>query len=180
VEHEFQLSGSIVPGHMGSPTALLRGSPNMLREFKEFALRGSMVDLAVGIILGVAFGRVVSSLVEDILMPPIGLVLHRGDASNLFISLSGKHYDTLAAAKLAGAPTINYGLFFNAAFNFLIVAFAVFMMVKQLNRLRRQMSGPPPEPTTRECPYCCSTISLKATRCACCTATLDSGRSAHP
>ncbi len=170
-------ANAMIP-HLGSPTSVLRGGQNVLREFKDFALHGSMLDLAIGIILGVAFGRVVSSFVEDILMPPIGLLLHHGDASNLFLSLSGKHYDTLAAARLAGAPTINYGLFFNATFNFLIVAFSVFFMVKQINRLKRLASAPGESPVTKECPYCFSTIPLKASRCAHCTATLDTGLSA--
>lgn len=178
MEYDGSGPGSMIP-HMGSPTSLLRGGSNILRDFKEFALRGSMVDLAVGIILGVAFGRVVSSFVEDILMPPIGLFLHHGDASNLFISLSGKHYDTLAAAKLSGAPTINYGLFLNTAFNFLIVAFAVFFIVRQISRLRRSQAGPAAIPTTKECPYCCSTVPIKATRCAHCTATLDAALGAR-
>ncbi len=167
-----------VPAHMGNPASLLKGGPNMLREFKEFALRGSMMDLAVGIILGVAFGRVVSSFVEDIMMPPIGMILGRGDASNLFISLSGKHFDTLAAARLAGAPTLNYGLFFNTVFNFLLVAFAVFLMVKQLGRLKRQLGETAAEPATRECPYCTSSISVRATRCPHCTAMLGSAATA--
>lgn len=179
MEYDIHSAGSMVP-HMGSPTSLLRGGPNLLREFKEFALRGSMVDLAVGIILGVAFGRVVSSFVEDILMPPIGLLLHHGDASNLFLSLSGKHYDTLAAARLAGAPTINYGLFVNTAFNFLIVAFAVFFIVKQINRLKRLQVEPAASATTKDCPYCCSPVPVKATRCAHCTAMLEAGMRATP
>jgi large conductance mechanosensitive channel len=179
MEYDAQASGSIIP-HMGSPTSLLRGGANIFRDFKEFALRGSMVDLAVGIILGVAFGRVVASFVEDILMPPIGLLLHHGDASNLFVNLSGKHYDTLAAARLAGAPTINYGLFFNTAFNFLIVAFAVFFIVKQINRLRRLQERPSPSPATKECPYCLSKIPAKASRCAHCTATVNCEVGATP
>ncbi len=177
MEYDVHSPGSMIP-HMGSPTSILRGGTNVLRDFKEFALRGSMVDLAVGIILGVAFGRVVSSFVEDILMPPIGLFLHHGDASNLFITLSGQHYDTLAAARLAGAPTINYGLFLNTAFNFLIVAFAVFFIVKQINRLKRLQTTPAAIPTSKECPYCCSTIPIKATRCAHCTAMQEAALSA--
>lgn len=179
MEYGTHAPDSMIP-HMGSPTSLLRGGSNVLRDFKEFVLHGSMVDLAVGIILGVAFGRVVSSLVEDVLMPPIGLILHRGDASNLFLSLTGKHYDTLAAAKLAGAPTINYGLFLNTLFNFLLVAFAVFFIVKQISRLKRLQASPAASQTMKECPYCFSTVSIKASRCAHCTATLDSGLSATP
>ncbi len=179
MEYDAQTSGSMI-SHMGNPTSLLRGGANIFRDFKEFALRGSMVDLAVGIIIGVAFGRVVSSFVEDILMPPIGLFLHHGDAANLFFSLNGRHYDTLAAARLAGAPTINYGLFLNTAFNFLIVALAVFFIVRQISRLRRLLESPAASPATKECPYCCSTIPVRATRCARCTATLGSGATAIP
>ncbi len=179
MEYDAQAYGPMTP-HMGSPTSLLRGGSNMLRDFKEFALRGSMVDLAVGIILGVAFGRVISSLVEDILMPPIGLFLHHGDASNLFFSLNGTHYDSLAAAKLAGAPTINYGLFLNTAFNFLLVAVAVFLIVRQISRLKRLLASPAASPTTRECPYCLSAVPSKATRCAHCTAMLDKELSTTP
>jgi large conductance mechanosensitive channel len=144
----------------------------MLKEFKEFAMRGNVLDMAVGIIMGVAFGKIIASLVEDILMPPIGLLLGRVDFSNLFLSLTGRHFDSLAAAKAAGAATVNYGIFFNTILNFLIVAFAVFLMVRQVNRLKRQAEAPPGEPTTRACPYCLSAIPLKATRCAHCTSEL--------
>jgi len=144
----------------------------MLKEFKEFATRGNMFDMAVGIILGIAFGKVVTSMVNDILMPPIGRLLGRVDFSNLFINLSGTHYATLADAKKAGAAVISYGVFCNTVIEFLIAAFAVFLLVKQINRLRRP--APPPEaPATRECPYCISTISLKATRCPHCTSELQ-------
>lgn len=144
----------------------------MLKEFKEFALRGNVIDLAVGIVIGAAFGRIVTSLVNDILMPPIGLVLGRVDFSNLFISLSGR-YASLAEAQAAGAPTINYGLFINTLLDFIIVTFAIFLLVRQVNRLRRQPAAAPAEPTTRECPYCLSTIPLKATRCPHCTSQLE-------
>ncbi|HVP44163.1 MAG TPA: large-conductance mechanosensitive channel protein MscL [Terriglobales bacterium] len=154
--------------HMMNPAPLLRpGGPKMLKEFKEFALRGNVLDMAIGIILGVAFGRIVTSFVEDILMPPLGLLLGKVDFSNLFFSLTGKHFDTIAAAKAAGAPTLNYGLFVNHVFNFLIVAFAIFLLVRQVNRLKRP--APAAEPTTRECPLCLSAIPIKATRCAHCT-----------
>lgn len=135
----------------------------MLREFKEFVMRGNVVDLAVGIILGVAFGRIVSSFVTDILMPPVGLVLGRVDVANLFISLNGQRYSTLQAAKAAGAPTINYGIFLSTIIDFIVVAFVIFLVVRQINRLRRE------SPTTRECPYCASLIPVKATRCPNCT-----------
>ena len=141
----------------------------MWKEFKEFALRGNMLDLAVGLILGVAFGGVVSSLVKDLLMPPIGLLLGKVDFSNLFITLkAGRlafgHYSTLAAAQQDGAVTINYGAFLTTLINFVLVAFAVFLLVKMINRLR------PPVTTTKPCPYCLTKIPLKATRCSACTA----------
>lgn len=141
----------------------------MLKEFREFALRGSMIDLAVAFVLGAAFASVVTSLVNDVLMPPIGLLLGRADFSNLFINLSGRPYESLAAAKAAGAPTINYGLFLNTVIGFLIVAFAVFLVVRQVSRLRRE---PVPSPTVQTCPFCDSLISVKATRCPHCTSQL--------
>jgi len=140
----------------------------MLREFKEFAVRGNVLDMAVGIILGVAFGRIVTSLVEDIVMPPVGLLLGRVEFSNLFLSLTGQHFPTLAAAKASGAPTINYGLFLNSVFNFVVVAFAIFMLIRQVNRFRRQQAAPA-DVATRQCPFCFSAIAEKATRCPCCT-----------
>jgi len=148
----------------------------MLKEFKEFAMRGNVVDMAVGIIIGAAFGSIVSSLVADILMPPIGLLLGNVDFSNLFLVLkSGKvagPYAALADAKTAGAVTINYGVFVNAVISFVIVAFAVFLLIRAINRLKRQEVAPPAAPTTKVCPYCVSTISIKATRCAHCTSEL--------
>ena len=144
----------------------------MLKEFKEFALRGNMLDMAVGIILGAAFGNIASSLVNDILMPPLGLLLGRVDFSNLFFSLSGQPYPSLAAARAAGAPTLNYGLFVNTVVHFVIVAFAVFLLVRQINRLRRRMEALPAAPATRDCPFCLSPIPLKALRCAHCTSEL--------
>ena len=143
----------------------------MLKEFKEFATRGNMFDMAVGIILGVAFGKVVTSLVNDILMPPIGKLLGHIDFSNFFINLSGTHYATLADAKKAGAAVISYGVFCNTLLEFLIAAFAVFLLVKQINRLRRPAPAPEPPPT-RECPFCISAVPLKATRCPHCTSEL--------
>lgn len=155
---------------MTSPAPLFRrGGDKMLKEFKEFALRGNVLDMAIGIILGVAFGRIVSSLVEDIVMPPLGLFLGRVDFSNLFFSLTGRHFDTLAAAKAAGAPTINYGMFVNHVLNFLIVAFAIFLLVRQVNRFKRQQEVVA-APTTRECPHCFFSIPIKATRCGHCAA----------
>ena len=137
----------------------------MLKEFKEFAMRGNVIDLAVGVIIGAAFGTIVKSLVDDVLMPPIGLLVGGLDFSNLFISLSGAPYPSLAAAKEAGAPTINYGVFLNNVLNFLIVAFAVFLLVRQIKRLKRETPVPPPAPTETPCPYCISPIPLAATRC---------------
>ena len=144
----------------------------MLKEFKEFAMRGNVIDLAVGVIIGAAFGTIVKSLVDDVLMPPIGLLVGGLDFSNLFVSLSGQHYPSLAAAKEAGAPTINYGLFLNNVLNFVIVAFAVFLLVRQINRLKRETPVPPPAPTEKPCPFCISTIPLAATRCPHCTSEL--------
>ena len=142
----------------------------MWQEFKAFAMRGNVVDLAVGLIIGAAFGRIVSSLVNDLLMPPIGLVLGRVDFSNLFLNLSSQHYATLAEAKAAGGPTLNYGMFLNTVIDFLIVALAIFLLVRFINRLYQQ---PPAPPTTKTCPYCISTIPLPATRCPHCTSELQ-------
>lgn len=139
----------------------------MFQEFREFALKGNVVDMAVGIIIGAAFGKIVNSFVSDILMPPIGLLLGKVDFSNLFLNLSGKPYDSLASAKVAGAATINYGLFLNTVIDFTIVAFAIYLLIRQINRLKRQ-----PEQTPKECPYCLSKIPLKATRCPSCTSEL--------
>jgi large conductance mechanosensitive channel len=140
----------------------------MFKEFRDFAMRGNVVDLAVGIIIGAAFGKIVSSLVNDILMPPIGVILGRVDFSNLFLSLSGQHYASLAEAKTAGAATLNYGVFINNIIDFLIVAFAVFLLVKQVNRFTRKPE-PAAAPATKDCPYCLTKIPLKATRCPACT-----------
>lgn len=145
----------------------------MLKEFREFALRGNVLDMAIGIIIGAAFGSVVNSLVKDILMPPIGFILGKVDFSNLFISLSGR-YASLAEAQAAGAPTINYGLFINTVLNFFIVTAAVFFfIVRPINRIRRIKETASAAPTAKECPYCFSTIPLKATRCPYCTSHLE-------
>jgi large conductance mechanosensitive channel len=138
----------------------------MLKEFKEFAMRGSLLDLAIGIVLGAAFGRIVTSFVGDILMPPIGLVLGGLDFASLFVSLRGGPYPSVAAAKAAGAPTINYGIFLNTVIDFVIVAFVLFLVVRQVNRMRRE---PEATATTKPCPYCLSTIPLGAVRCPYCT-----------
>jgi large conductance mechanosensitive channel len=148
----------------------------MLKEFKEFAMKGNMVDMAVGIIIGAAFGTIISSLVADIIMPPVGLFLGNVDFANLFLLLKeGKvpgPYGSLAIAKAAGAVTLNYGVFINTIVSFLIIAFSVFLIVRNINKLRRQEEAPPAIPTTKECPYCLSVIPVKATRCAHCTADL--------
>jgi len=144
----------------------------MLKEFKAFAMRGNVLDMAVGIIIGVAFGKIVTSFVADVLMPPIGLVLGNVDFSSLFINLSGKPYATLAEAKAAGAATIRYGVFLNTVLDFLIVAFVIFLLVRQVNRMTREREAAPAPPATRECLYCLSIISLKATRCPHCTSEL--------
>jgi large conductance mechanosensitive channel len=140
----------------------------LFKEFKEFAMKGNVVDMAIGIIIGAAFGKIVTSLVGDVLMPPIGKLMGNLDFSNLFLSLDGKTYASLVAAKAAGAPTVNYGLFVNTVIDFLIVAFVIFLLVKQINRLKKEPPAPP-APATKECPFCLSTIPLKATRCPNCT-----------
>jgi large conductance mechanosensitive channel len=142
----------------------------MLKEFKEFAMKGNVVDMAVGIIIGAAFGKIVSSLVSDVLMPPIGKLMGNLDFTNLFVALNGQSYDSLKAAKDAGAPTINYGVFINTVIDFVIVAFVIFVLVKQMNRLKKE--APAATPATRECPHCLSQIALKATRCPACTSEL--------
>jgi large conductance mechanosensitive channel len=139
----------------------------MLKEFKEFAMKGNVLDLAVGFIIGAAFGKIVTSLVSDIIMPPIGLILGKVDFSSLFLNLSGKSYSSLAEAKAAGAATLNYGIFLNNIVDFLIVACAVFLLVRMVNRWNKP--APAAAPSTKECPYCASTIPLKATRCPNCT-----------
>jgi large conductance mechanosensitive channel len=144
----------------------------MFKEFKEFAMRGNVLDMAIGIIIGGAFGKIITSFVSDVLMPPLGLLLGKMDFSSLFINLSGKDYPTLAAAKEAGAATLNYGTFINTIIDFLIVAFAIFLLVKQVNRFKRQPEVAPAAPTTKDCPYCFSAVPLKATRCPHCTSSL--------
>lgn len=143
----------------------------MFKEFKEFALKGNVIDLAVGIIIGAAFNKVVQSLVTDIIMPPIGMIVGKVDFTSLFINLSGTHYTTLAEAKKAGAATLNYGLFINTVVDFTIMAFVVFIMVKQINRLRRQEPAAP-VPETKDCPFCLSKLPLQASRCSQCTSSL--------
>jgi large conductance mechanosensitive channel len=142
----------------------------MFKEFAKFAMRGNVLDLAVGIIIGAAFGKIVSSFVSDILMPVLGLFLGKVDFSNLFISLSGTSYPTLAAAKAAGAATLNYGLFLNTLVDFTIVSFAIFLLIKQVNRI---CAKPQAAPTTKECPHCFSSVNIKATRCPACTSIFE-------
>jgi large conductance mechanosensitive channel len=139
----------------------------MLKEFKDFAMKGNVLDMAIGVIMGGAFGKIVSSLVSDVLMPPIGLLTGGVDFSSLFLNLTGTPQPSLTAAKAAGAPTINYGVFLQATFDFLIIAFVIFLVVKQVNRLKKP--EPTAAPTTKDCPQCLSTIPLKATKCAHCT-----------
>jgi large conductance mechanosensitive channel len=145
----------------------------MLEEFKKFIMRGNVIDMAVGIIIGAAFGTVVQSLVDDIIMPPIGMLLGGVDFGNLFITLGPGSYGTLAEAQGAGAATINYGLFVNSIITFLIVGFAVFLLVKAVNRLERKEEETPAVPTTKKCPECLSEISIEARRCAFCTSVLE-------
>jgi large conductance mechanosensitive channel len=145
----------------------------MLKEFKEFAMKGNVLDMAIGIIIGAAFGRIVSSFVSDVMMPPIGLVMGKVDFSNLFINLSGGSYATLAEAKAAGAPTLNYGIFLNTVLDFLIVAFVIFLMIRQINKMRAKQEAPAAAPTTKECPYCATAIPIKANRCPQCTSQLQ-------
>ncbi|MHC1699291.1 MAG: large-conductance mechanosensitive channel protein MscL [Geobacteraceae bacterium] len=142
----------------------------MLKEFKEFVMRGNVVDMAVGIVIGAAFGKIVTSFVSDILMPPIGLLMGKMDFSNLFYDLSGSGFTTLAEAKKAGAATINYGLFFNTLLDFVIIAFAIFLLIRQINRMKREPA--PAAPDTKECPFCLSSVPLKAVRCPNCTSEL--------
>ncbi|HLK49176.1 MAG TPA: large-conductance mechanosensitive channel protein MscL [Bryobacteraceae bacterium] len=142
----------------------------MWKEFKAFALKGNVLDLAVAVIIGAAFGGIITSLVNDVIMPPIGLLLGHIDFKDLFLTLNGQSYPNLAAAKAAGAPVIGYGQFVNTIINFLIVAFAIFLVVKQANRFKKPAEAPPP--ATKECPYCISVIPAKAVRCSQCTSDL--------
>lgn len=144
----------------------------LLSEFKEFALRGNVLDMAIGIIIGAAFGKIVTSLVNDVLMPPLGLLIGRVSFQDLYISLSGKQYPSLEAARAAGAPTINYGAFINTVFDFLIAALAVYLLVRLVNRIKRQVVRDA-EPVQKRCPYCLSSIPVGASRCPHCTSDLD-------
>ncbi len=143
----------------------------MFKEFKEFAMKGNVLDMAVGIIIGAAFGKIITSFVSDILTPPLGLLLGKVNFSSLFINLSGESYPSIEAAKAAGAATLNYGIFIQAVIDFLIVAFAIFLVIKQVNRFRRE--APAAAPTTKECPFCASAIPIPAKRCPHCTSQLS-------
>jgi large conductance mechanosensitive channel len=147
----------------------------MWKEFRDFAIRGNVIDLAIGIVIGAAFGKIVTSFVNDVLMPPLGLLLGRVDFSNLFINLSSQHYQTLAEAKQAGAATLNYGLFINTIIDFAIVAFAIFLLIREINRLTRREKVAE-VPTTKPCPYCATQIPLPAIRCPNCTSPLDAAK----
>jgi len=160
---------------MVSPAPLTKFGKGGFREFKEFALKGSVLDMAIGIILGVAFGKVNTSFVDDIIMPLIGRIFGKMDFSNLFVSLTGVHFESLAAAKAAGAATLNYGLFINAILNFIIVSFGVYILIRQVNRFHRVQ-----EVSMRECPFCRSGIAPQATRCPYCTSAVDATAQAKP
>jgi large conductance mechanosensitive channel len=157
-------------GNRAPQVAALKETP-MLKDFKAFVMRGNVLDLAVGVIIGAAFGKIVSSLVDDVLMPPIGKALGHVDFSNLFINLSETHFDTIAAAKAAGKPTLNYGVFLNTIINFLIVAFCVFIVIRMVNRwfMKPAPAGPP---TTKDCPQCAMSIPIAAKKCGHCTTQL--------
>jgi len=142
----------------------------MMQEFKEFAVKGNVVDLAVGVIIGGAFGKIVTSFVSDIVMPPLGLVMGKVNFTDLFINLSDKPYDSLKAAKDAGAPVISYGVFINTMIDFIIIAFVIFLVIKQINRLKKEPAPAPPN--TKDCPYCLSAVPIKATKCGFCTSDL--------
>ncbi|MFA5394151.1 MAG: large conductance mechanosensitive channel protein MscL [Candidatus Ratteibacteria bacterium] len=142
----------------------------MLKEFREFAMRGNVLDMAIGIIIGTAFGKIITSLVNDILMPPIGVLLGKMDFANLFVNISPRHYERLADAKAAGAATINYGLFLNTIIDFVIVAFVIFLLIRQVNRFKKKEE--PAAPVTKDCLYCLSAVPVRATRCPHCTSEL--------
>ena len=163
-----QINMSNFASHMTNPMPLAKIGKGGLGEFKEFALKGSVLDMAIGIILGVAFGKIITSFVDDVIMPIIGRIFGKVDFTNMFVSLTGMHFDTLAAAKSVGAPTLNYGLFMNAIFNFVIVAIGVFLLVRQVNRFRHTQTV-----EMKECPFCFSGVVKRATRCPFCTSILD-------
>ncbi len=147
----------------------------MFKEFKEFAMKGNVLDMAVGIIIGAAFGKIVTSFVSDVLMPPLGLLLGKMDFSNMFIDLSGQNIQTLKAAKEIGAATLNYGIFINTIIDFLLVALAIFLLIKQINKLKRKPE-PAAAPTTKDCPFCVTAIPIQALRCPHCTSQLEAAK----
>jgi large conductance mechanosensitive channel len=147
----------------------------MIKEFKEFTMRGNLLDMAIGIIIGGAFGKIVTSLVNDIVMPPIGKLIGGIDFTNLYINLSGQAYPSLADAQAAGVPTINYGLFINNILDFIIVALVIFFIIRAVNKLKKAEIAPPAVPTAKACPFCYSEVSIKATRCPACTSQLQDG-----
>jgi large conductance mechanosensitive channel len=145
----------------------------LIKEFKEFAVKGNVIDLAVGVMIGGAFSKIVSSLVNDMVMPPIGMLFGKVDFTNLFFTLGKQEYQTLAEAQKAGVPTINYGLFINNIIQFLIVAIVIFLVIRQINKLKRKEEKSSPSPTNKECPFCTTSIPIKASKCPQCTANLD-------
>ena len=168
----------VTPWHVSARQAqasivATRKEGDVIKEFKKFALRGNVLDLAIGIIIGGAFSAIVNSFVTDILMPPIGMLLGNADLSELYVNLSGGRYESLAAAEEAGAATINYGLFINSIVDFILIALALFLIVRQVNRLQRKEDEQPAEPTTKTCPYCMTEIPIDATRCPHCTSQLE-------
>jgi len=165
---EVELSHAIA-GNANEQDIRHGGGRAMLKEFREFAMRGNLLDMAIGIVMGAAFGRIISSLVSDVIMPPIGLALGGLDFANLFFTLKGGPYPSVAAAKAAGAPTINYGIFINTVIDFVIVVFVIFLVIRQVNRMQRR---PEAAPATKSCPYCLSVIPVGAVRCPNCTSDL--------
>src|SRR5580704_17663668 len=163
-----QINMANFASRMSSPMPLAKIGRGGFKDFREFALKGSVLDMAIGIILGVAFGKIITSFVEDIVMPVISRIFGKMDFSNMFVSLTGKHFDTMAAAKATGAPTLNYGVFMNAILNFAIVAIGVFLLVRQVNRFRNLQTV-----EMKECPFCFSGIMKKATRCPHCTSMME-------
>ena len=161
--------------HLKDPVKILNHAKEskIIKEFREFAVRGNVIDLAIGIMIGGGFNKIVTSLVNDVIMPPLGLVIGNVDFSNLFVNLGSKTYASVLEAKEAGAPTINYGIFLNTLLDFAIVAVVTFFIVRQINRWKRKEQGPPPEPTTTNCPFCLTQISKKAVRCPACTSNLS-------
>ena len=168
------ISAKLGENHLRHLKERNRGTNLMLKEFREFTMRGNVVDMAVGIIIGAAFGKIVTTLVADVIMPPIGILLGDVDFSNLFINLSDGYFETLAAAQEAGAATINIGIFISTVISFTIVAFAVFLLIRSINRMKqKEEAAPAPSPTTKDCSFCMTAAPLKATHCPACTSELS-------